>query len=269
MTHDPEQHAISCPHCRATLRISEEILQTRLKCRFCGTIFLGQSETAQDNAPPARQDTAWRPPMPTEQESQSKPADPAPPTSQPTRIAARAAAGVSADDIPTEWTQADIAPHEQRPVEFGEAEQPSPAHSNPTPPVTTNVNHAPRIEQRPAPPAECSATTKRPPCNVEQNPSGNLEEDRAVGHTPDSPASEALPCQASRAQSTPSGRRTAWIIAAAILLMALGGILLLLWHPWKNSEKPRLIPKGALAPPHLPFERAVAPDSRPTHPTKV
>jgi hypothetical protein len=55
-------YTITCLHCNRSLRIREDVGKTKMKCRFCGAIFVGSTRQAPAPAQPARPIEASTPP---------------------------------------------------------------------------------------------------------------------------------------------------------------------------------------------------------------
>lgn len=94
-------YVVTCPHCRRRLRMSREVHQAKMKCRYCGNVFEGSTEPMAapspapprpDQAPPGRKadgGTAPRARKPTSSSSSgSKPPAPAEALAPPPPVAA-------------------------------------------------------------------------------------------------------------------------------------------------------------------------------------
>lgn len=67
-------HTVTCPHCNRSLRVSDDVIQAKMKCRYCGAIFVGS--TRDDGASPPQAgitDAAKRRPRPIKHEASPLP----------------------------------------------------------------------------------------------------------------------------------------------------------------------------------------------------
>ncbi len=205
-------YTITCLHCDRTLRIREDVGKTKMKCRFCGAIFVGSTQPQE--APPIVQPARAADP-PTDfavSETVEASASSETPSREALTVHARSA-GTSKDVTP----RPNVAPREQ--VESA---------SEPAVPVAA-AESAGAFE--PPPPQEVHA----PAVPTEPPAPQSVDEPLPVIETPQPEAPSPQPSEATEPDREPEPKRcipaAAWIGLLLLCLAAAGvGLLLLIRH---------------------------------------